>query len=637
MDLEGYFDPNQAYLIVSPKNNRTKAIYRVPKDTTLEYVKRADEEGSIFELRAGNKQDVWWDSEYPDGGKYEHRGVDQIPELPNELLAWWEWEMKKLPKREEPKGELELVRNGLQSAIYVFNLTYGIEDVLVKFGYEKQRKRYISPNFSSGTPGVSIFESHTYPWELCYSHHASDGPLSGRAVDAFEIAAHFNTPDVHLEVAKSILAKECGSRLKARDPDSLDELEITIDQYNAKHPTHFIPEELIYPEGKWGELVHAVENATQFRKNPIAAMINAFAAVAYCAGGAYSTEDLDCTSICFIAVGPTQAGKSTTAQGAKRLIPIDSLHQVRSRLAGSDEAIQDEFRLNKEKPDVWYQIDEIGFLFRDLKRTTGGGNRWQTLLELLAANHYPWSTRGTVKTPSELINCPCLVVTGSTTSEALRGGINRVDVKTGSVNRLVIFDCTQDARIKRKGEHFINENVTGRLEDIFSIGINMRAEQRHTEPKLVEVSPDVKDAMFERDEANMQSANERARHNQYAFRLALVRAIYEDTPVTADLYNWGYKLMKYSYRYIEHLFNTVLADAESYEVIAERKLLKRLKDHGGKMLKRLAFNINEINKMGATRRNQWVNSLIEEGTISITELPQSSGKKKKFVELIEDA
>lgn len=627
IDLEYLLDPSRAYLIKFPKVNRAKALFVIPEQ--LEYVKRIDGEGkAVYELRAGSIQDVMPGSAYPGGGKYEHSGLTDIPPIPKDLLEAWEKEQVEQQKFRYSYGEakLSVTNDDRQSVIYLFNITHSIEDVLEEAGYKQEKKAYLSPKSGSGVAGVRIFDSHTHPWQLCYSHHASDGVLANRAVDAFELATHIlGNGD------KKQYARHQSKLLKAIDPTTGEKLGITVAEYNGR-PAHYVPEHLLYPDSPFGGLVKAVEDASQYRKNPVAALVNALGIVAAASGGAFTTADKDSTSCVLVVVGPTKVGKSQTAKGARALFPREALIQRQSRMGGSDEGVQETFAaLAGIKPDLWYQIDEIGFLFADMKKGSGGGNRWQTILEIVTLGHDVWSTRALANKPSVLIPVPHLVVSGSTTLEALKGGLDKRDIATGAINRMLIFDVSQEVTVKNKGEHSFDKAAMKRLAELYDVGSNMSMHIREHTPKIIGVEPGVSKAIRKLTEESLDANNSRARHEEQAFNLAMIRAIYEDTNISVELFQWGYALVECSYKYIEHLFNTALGDRESLEVVGERKLLKKLTDNKGRMRKAEALNIREINLMGATRKNAWLAALDEMGTIELVK-----DGKKAFILLGEE-
>jgi hypothetical protein len=71
------------------------------------------------------------------------------------------------------------------------------------------------------------------------------------------------------------------------------------------------------------------------------------------------------------------------------------------------------------------------------------------------------------------------------------------------------------------------------------------------------------------------------------------------------------------------------------EVIAEEKLIKKLHENGSSMRYTDAVNIGVFKKMGATKRNALLKSLVEEGKIRIEEQKTTANQTKKFMILNE--
>lgn len=188
-----------------------KPIFRVPSGASLVAKKLAwphpdgpdpitgkPRRVTVFELRAGDVQDVLPPSRHPLGVNYNwHVSPDECPiaELPPEILDLWEhwsdyehdllsacpWEKPK-PKQ-PPKLQRHQTDKGSNSVIQAFNQAHDMRELLKKCGYKpKGNDRFIAPGSTSGMPGVKIFED-----DRVYSHHGSD-PLAGsHSHDAFSV------------------------------------------------------------------------------------------------------------------------------------------------------------------------------------------------------------------------------------------------------------------------------------------------------------------------------------------------------------------------------------------------------------------------------------------------------------------
>ena len=117
--------------------------------------------------------------------------LDVIKDLGNDLEAKQtlriEEEQRRRRQREEARRKAaERLAAGIESPIDAYNAANPIEDVLERYRYKKIRGRYLSPNSSSGTPGVSIKEDGKW-----VSSHNSDEATVGRSGDAFDLFCYY--------------------------------------------------------------------------------------------------------------------------------------------------------------------------------------------------------------------------------------------------------------------------------------------------------------------------------------------------------------------------------------------------------------------------------------------------------------
>lgn len=233
--LKGHFN------IVSPKDNRQKVIFEAPQGVDLDYVSLpAGSKRPMLELRCGNRYDLWHGSKHPEGGMFKHGGSKKIKPLPKELLDFWlqciEFRANE-QKATSGNGEIPLMISADKlSIIHLFNVQHPLETILVECGYKQKGNKWQGPNSQSGAYGLTIQQSYLNPWDVCYSHHASDGDLSGRPIDAFEIAASFSFEDKDINTAKRMFTAQQAKVLKAIDPDTGELLEVTADQFNNPQP-----------------------------------------------------------------------------------------------------------------------------------------------------------------------------------------------------------------------------------------------------------------------------------------------------------------------------------------------------------------------------------------------------------------
>jgi putative DNA primase/helicase len=156
---------------------------------------------TLFELRAGDVQDVLPPSLHPDTGRpYEWLpGIplsrDEVDVLPGPLLELWRnWEEAKramvaacpwaevAPASPRAGAASRAFRgNPDESPIAAFNRAYTVGEVLERNGYRRVGKRYVCPSSSTGLPGVTILEGRAY------SHHGSDVLAGEHTHDAFGV------------------------------------------------------------------------------------------------------------------------------------------------------------------------------------------------------------------------------------------------------------------------------------------------------------------------------------------------------------------------------------------------------------------------------------------------------------------
>ncbi len=147
-------------------------------------------------IHPGTKEPYKW---YP--GELGLPPIEELPFMPWDLLAVWEkWDKAEKMIKEhfgwvEMKPELQkrTASPGTyqgESIIDQFNQQHTPLEILPRHGYIVKGKKLLSPNSSSGAPGVSIFYDENGK-QLAYSNHGSDAWSDGHAWDAFALYAHF--------------------------------------------------------------------------------------------------------------------------------------------------------------------------------------------------------------------------------------------------------------------------------------------------------------------------------------------------------------------------------------------------------------------------------------------------------------
>ena len=148
---------------------------------------------TLFELRAGDIQDVLPPTIHPDSGKpyiWLAPPNSEFPPLPDALLELWKnwdsyrkeleamcpWAKHSFNPEPAPRGA-----GATPNVIAAFNRAHSVEELLKEHKYTQKRKRWLSPTSSSGLAGVTVLDGRVY------SHHTSDPLADGHAHDAFDL------------------------------------------------------------------------------------------------------------------------------------------------------------------------------------------------------------------------------------------------------------------------------------------------------------------------------------------------------------------------------------------------------------------------------------------------------------------
>ncbi|HAR96716.1 MAG TPA: hypothetical protein DCR97_12265 [Deltaproteobacteria bacterium] len=156
------------------------------------------------------------------GDFYDHHleqgePLDLIKDLGDELNAKRilriEAEQRRQQQRVEARRKAEeRLASGIGSPIDAYNAANPIEDVLESYGYKKKGDRYLSPNSSSGTPGVSVKDGR---W---ISSHGSDEATIGKSGDAFDLFVFFDHRGDFDAAMKAAAGTYCQSRGDSSSP-----------------------------------------------------------------------------------------------------------------------------------------------------------------------------------------------------------------------------------------------------------------------------------------------------------------------------------------------------------------------------------------------------------------------------------
>jgi hypothetical protein len=199
--LMEYLESKQRAEVKSPKANRGKLLFKLPKGFANTGLRQFKHDGKvIFELRSGNCQDVIH-GQHPEGGEYQFIGNPAaIPEAPPVLLDmlqhWDDWKLcldsvlgsePEPPPAASPRRQQVGTIPGWRDPIREFNQSYGVSDVLQRNGYrQKGKDRFIRPGSESGAPGAFILHNCEDWVERVFNHHAGDVLCDGHPHDAFD-------------------------------------------------------------------------------------------------------------------------------------------------------------------------------------------------------------------------------------------------------------------------------------------------------------------------------------------------------------------------------------------------------------------------------------------------------------------
>lgn len=187
---------------------------------------------TVFELRAGQVQDVLPPSIHPETGKpYSWRTppmADGLPELPRDLLNIWRnwdvfkrmaleacpWAPKAAPVPMRAASPARAPVGDQPSVIEAFNRAQDVESLLKAHGYERRGRKWLCPQSSTGLPGVTISDEGRV-----YSHHGSDPLANGHMNDPFDvfcILEHNGDTSAAIKAAAKMLGLDAARNVAVR-------------------------------------------------------------------------------------------------------------------------------------------------------------------------------------------------------------------------------------------------------------------------------------------------------------------------------------------------------------------------------------------------------------------------------------
>lgn len=443
---------------------RGKAIYRLPEGKTLQThklvwpAKPGEKPITVFELRAGNVQDVLpptihpdtlqpyrWASGEPPGSR------DDVPVIPAILLSLWEnwssvkqqlidacpWAVKAPP----PPSRRPVVSNREHAnVIGQFNQAHDVRAMLVNYGYKPKGKRLLAPTSTSMLAGVTVFEDGR-----CFSHHASDPLGDGHAHDAFDIFCQFEHGG---DVVRAV--KAAADLMHIDSIPALPVVDVQLLIANAKRRRDTmrvdpnlgeIPGELTRIPGALGELVDHITE-TSIKPQRVLAVTAGLVFGAVMMGRKYASKTDLRTNLYLLGVAPSTAGKDH----ARRVIKSALVACRRKDLIGGEDIKSGSAVISAvvRSPAVMFQLDEFGLFLQSVTNPNSGSFQADILRQLMtlrtSANSViagPEYADQRVR-PKIDIEYPCVVLHGTTTGETFWPALSSTHVLSGFLNRLLV-------------------------------------------------------------------------------------------------------------------------------------------------------------------------------------------------------
>ena len=459
---------------IEGRPGRDKALFRAPPGIvlgrhSLPWPKQEGEDKpiTVFELRAGDVQDVLPPTIHPDTGKpYCWRKApweDGIPPLPDALLELWqEWAKHKddlvamcpwAVARPAPAPAPRKPGLAGISIIDAFNAAHDVGALLEAHGYKPKGKRYLAPSSSTGLPGVNILPESG----RVYSHHGSDPLADGYSHDAFDVfrilehggdtqsavraAAHLmgipTRPAVDLSVGKAAADAIINNAARPRS------VFITVEP---------VPDDLLTPPGILSDVARYISDSAG-RAQPVFSVVAALSLCGLIIGRRYGTETGLRSNLYLVSVGPTGCGKNHPRSAIKKILASANL----SGLLGGEELASGQALLTRVQlsPNVLFQLDEFGLLMQSIQSPTAGNHLAGILTNLIklfsSASDVYFGTEyaNQEHRPRVDIEYPCVHVHATTTGETFYDALGSGHVVSGYLNRLLVCE-TDISRPERK-------------------------------------------------------------------------------------------------------------------------------------------------------------------------------------------
>jgi hypothetical protein len=584
------------------REGRGKLIFRAHRDDLSRHsIAWPNKDGrgntTVFELRGGPVQDVLPPSIHPDTMQpyvWEGFPFDQIPILPKQLQVMWdEWDklrpqmMDLCPWKVRPEYQAPVrVRapNPGTSVIDAYNAAHNIGELLVKYGYKRTApNRYLSPNSGTKLAGCNVFDNNT-----AFSHHGSDPFGNEHAFDCFELYLQFEHAGNMREAIKAAAdyLNISNNPVYKYGPDDDEYISHGGDVANniskirraapPNDPLSVIPPHLLTVPGILHDVV-TYYNATAARAQPQFAVQAALAFGSVVMGRRWITDQRNYSSLYFLNVAVSSAGKEHAKTVIEKLLEAASLERLigpagYSSASGVISSLIDQ-------PCHIAVIDELG---RVLQSTKAQGNHHKadaqtTIMEAFGRQDSILRGHGMskfglrkqdAKELDRFVRNPSLTLLTMTTPSTLFDGISSQSVLDGFLGRFLIVESpigrqvSQMRRMIQPAERLI-EWAKGCAT---AKAGNLDADSHETPPSpiLMNFAPECAEMIvnFDAEMIDAMNAHDRfgldamfGRTKEIAMRLALIVAVScNERDVSRESMKWAIDYARfYAYRAVDGL------------------------------------------------------------------------------------
>lgn len=655
--------------------DRGKVLFKAPDDLQLTTRKISwPVEGDprrtevVFELRAGSVQDVLPPSIHPDtGNPYEWAGtsIDSgLPELPHQLLTLWrDWDRfrpqladacpwKKAPEF-QPTAKKRRMDGEQTNVIAAYNEAVSITEALSKAGYRQFGRRWLSPNSTTGMPGVAVFDDGK-----AYSHHASDPFDPEHAFDAFEVFVqyeHLGNVSAAVKAAAELLdIKSLPQGPTEEDREMIKHgaaIAASWKKDKTSESNHGVPKHLLTVPGVLGDIV-SYSAKTAIKPQPQFDVQTALALGSVAMGRRFITDNRNMSSLYFLNVGKTGSGKehaNTVIEDC--LEAADCMHLRGPSGYTSSSAVLS--ALN-EKPSHVAVIDEFGSMLASAS-AKGNQNKKDALTMLMEAwgrqtktlRNVGYSmvqmTESQKKAMQIEIKSPSLSIMGMTTPETFYEAVGSKDVASGFLNRILIVESKRPRELSRNPDQIdVPKSVVDWIRDVSTTqgeGASMLSDQGNEFPPVPLMIPfseqartllrDYEITITDRQNAsNPMIADMMNRSREVAMRLSLIVAVsLGDREITSVSAQWAIDYVDFYLRQTLEIMDVRISEGDTDGL--RKAVAESIKDSGsvGMKMSELIKAVPRLGNLKKHERDGLLAMVVEDFPIErLTVKPEGKGR-----------